>query len=534
MNPEQDQSYIVCYSTNQFTNKCDTSAVVGSSNPLILTFPFEADLTDENDVDMIRLESITYRGLEECISTSIEQMPFSVVLCGCEQDFTNGNIDFEINLDETVVLSSDFLCGDSSFELDPERIPEMDNDDVYLFFITNSPTSFISSRYFDSKGDLESFISGNGYQITSDSISFDSLNIIDPIFFNYGEEYHLYLAIQRDSACVAVDLVPEMIEFLPVPDFSLEQPDRICFNDYSPHLELMVDTTGGQGVYVLEDWNYSSWRLNNSPSVFNDSQGNNTARIQSSNDNLEVDLFPHISFLSTEYRLHFDLEVEYLTTTNSCLISDSIEVNVDISNSSPDFAEIRWWPGNILGCTADPTEVCYQWGVSTATEDPRDLTTSEVVQAIPGENYQPSVTDRFLYPSIGTDDFTEEGLPNGDKIYFVDLTPINNCNNPDACTTRIYYDGRGFIPRSAAAEDVSYKIVPNPNTGNFEIVFNEFARYNSMTLRDLSGRVVYRGNNPPTDPILKKELDLELSSGLYILSIQFSETHTKHIKVIIN
>jgi hypothetical protein len=207
--------------------------------------------------------------------------------------------------------------------------------------------------------------------------------------------------------------------------------------------------------------------------------------------------------------------VRAIATTDFSGCKDTVlqQVNVESRVSSITLEKIfLMQPGNLLvyrnNFYPNNTAKKYQWGYDSI------LTRSPALVFGPSRKI-PDQVNQFLVP--------EPGLDTVNKMYWVQLT------DEKGCQSRVYYNGPFVLGRMQVPPPVSsvvqMQVVPNPNSGVFEMVLsgNIYGRVEAMVYNSL-GRIVYQKSFIKNLPAIKENfLSGHLPAGLYFLELQSSD-----------
>ena len=194
---------------------------------------------------------------------------------------------------------------------------------------------------------------------------------------------------------------------------------------------------------------------------------------------------------------------EALNYPGGLVCQSSSTINIETSKSiSPDTASIIYWPGNILVCTADSTDVSYKWGYFDHT-----LTTGNMEIFIQGGN------KKYLLNQDDILDLFEK------RTYFVDLKDNNLVNNP--CITRIYFSATEALERNWHDAPDIISLFPNPSDGSntYIKIKGRTSGIYDLLISDVQGRVIAVEKIFKNSNVFEYKINQNLVHGYYIVRL---------------
>ena len=105
------------------------------------------------------------------------------------------------------------------------------------------------------------------------------------------------------------------------------------------------------------------------------------------------------------------------------------------------------------------------------------------------------------------------------------------------CFAETWYDNIeacGFETDNSTLDDnssMNFELYPNPNNGSFELLINQNTDNINIEIRDLLGKIIYSEFINQYNINTKHKIDINQSSGTYIISVQ--SDHYTHEKLIV-
>ena len=441
--------------------------------------------------------------LEDDVSTCnlAEINPETLPPPGCDCDFVYQDVvagDISVN-NGVLIDNVHRICSDESFDITINDAQFTLATDSLVLFVLNEAAIEDSILVRSVRDIPTNIINGNTF-----SASIGSLN--------NGVEYTVYAGVvqkSRDNAsglqskeltCKRFSSSIRILFYQDPSPLPIIDETEFCSNESNIILDaanLISDSEPGfEGSSI-------TWEVMDGSTDISISRG-----INGSASNVSLHLAN--STPNSTYDLVLTEEVNYRGVTCSSSFITPITTTGDVA---PDTASIVYWPGNILACTADTSQVTFRWGFIDHANG--DMDNNNIGSG------------KFLFLDQGLD-----LLNDVNRTYYVILRDRNDTDN--RCSTVIFFSPTEALERDENQGFNTVKIFPNPSSGRltFRAIGSNNGQYH-FNVFNLKGERVQQFVEFKEAYTQEIQLYLDVPPGLYVIHTIGPDQKTEVRKIII-